>query len=583
MADSGPQWRPARECRKSRRAALAGRCPPWPPSPSRGFPLEPRRSHVHVTPRYVVTIATRRSALALAQCRAFVARLAPLDPRRRAAGAAGRHQRRPDPGPAPRRHRRQGPLRQGDRGGAARRAGGLRRALHQGRPGPARPRGSRIACIPAREDPRDVLVAPAHGTLERAASGRARRHLEPAAAWRRSRRCARISTSCPSAGNVDTRLRKLDDGRVRRNRPGARRASCGSGSTARDDGGPARPTSPSRRSARARSGSSAGPTTRRSARGSRPCTTWRRRPASPRSAAFSSPSAATAGPPSAAFAERTGARSGCAPLCAEIDGSRRAAPSARRRGPRPRRRRTIRPRSGPRAPLNSLGAMRRESFARRTRRDSTNAVSPSPCGLPFFGRWGWKPSARSASGGRPPPAKPFSRAKPSFSEEISDSTFPSIEMKDVAVDGGSLVVRTDEQRNPSRARRANGRSVGAAHQGAQRPLREARSRTLNRASPSSTCATPSFSRPSASARRASPKGACRRGFAVIFFGAETRDALRKIQLLRARMIDTGVLWIVRPKASKAISEADVFDAMRRPGWSTRRSSRSRRPTRRTRR
>lgn len=50
------------------------------------------------------------------------------------------------------------------------------------------------------------------------------------------------------------------------------------------------------------------------------------------------------------------------------------------------------------------------------------------------------------------------------------------------------------------------------------------------------------------------------GFLVVFFGAETREALRKIQLLRARMLDSGVLWIVRPKGSKDISEADVFEA-----------------------
>jgi hypothetical protein len=55
------------------------------------------------------------------------------------------------------------------------------------------------------------------------------------------------------------------------------------------------------------------------------------------------------------------------------------------------------------------------------------------------------------------------------------------------------------------------------------------------------------------------------GTPVIFFGAETRDALRKIHLLRARLVDTGVLWIVRPKGSKAISEADVFDALRTAG------------------
>jgi hypothetical protein len=55
------------------------------------------------------------------------------------------------------------------------------------------------------------------------------------------------------------------------------------------------------------------------------------------------------------------------------------------------------------------------------------------------------------------------------------------------------------------------------------------------------------------------------GVPVVFFGAETREALRKMQLLRARMIDTGVLWIVRPKGSPAISENDVYEAARGAG------------------
>jgi hypothetical protein len=52
---------------------------------------------------------------------------------------------------------------------------------------------------------------------------------------------------------------------------------------------------------------------------------------------------------------------------------------------------------------------------------------------------------------------------------------------------------------------------------------------------------------------------------IIFFGVESRDALRKIQLLRARMMDSGVLWIIRPKGSKTLSEADVFDAIHGAG------------------
>jgi hypothetical protein len=52
------------------------------------------------------------------------------------------------------------------------------------------------------------------------------------------------------------------------------------------------------------------------------------------------------------------------------------------------------------------------------------------------------------------------------------------------------------------------------------------------------------------------------GFPIVFFGAESRDALQKIHLLRARMSDHGVLWIVRPKGSKEIGENDVYDAAR---------------------
>jgi hypothetical protein len=55
------------------------------------------------------------------------------------------------------------------------------------------------------------------------------------------------------------------------------------------------------------------------------------------------------------------------------------------------------------------------------------------------------------------------------------------------------------------------------------------------------------------------------GAATIFFGADTRAALQKVPLLRARMVEDGTLWIVRPKGSKAISEADVFEALRSAG------------------
>jgi hypothetical protein len=55
------------------------------------------------------------------------------------------------------------------------------------------------------------------------------------------------------------------------------------------------------------------------------------------------------------------------------------------------------------------------------------------------------------------------------------------------------------------------------------------------------------------------------GVPIIFFGANTREALRRIQLLRARLVDDGVLWIIRPKGGKAISEADVLEAIRDAG------------------
>lgn len=55
------------------------------------------------------------------------------------------------------------------------------------------------------------------------------------------------------------------------------------------------------------------------------------------------------------------------------------------------------------------------------------------------------------------------------------------------------------------------------------------------------------------------------GAPVIFFGVETKDALRKIQLLRARMTDSGVLWVIRQKASKAVTETEVYQAVRAAG------------------
>jgi hypothetical protein len=55
------------------------------------------------------------------------------------------------------------------------------------------------------------------------------------------------------------------------------------------------------------------------------------------------------------------------------------------------------------------------------------------------------------------------------------------------------------------------------------------------------------------------------GAPIVFFGAENRDALRKIPLLRARIDDAGAIWVIRPKGSKAITEAEVFEAAHTAG------------------
>ncbi len=141
---------------------------------------------------------------------------------------------------------------------------------------------------------------------------------------------------------------------------------------------------------------------------------------------------------------------------------------------------------------------------------------------------------------------------------------PFDRMKDVAVDGGALVVKTDD--NEARL------ELGA-------PMADRWARLIKEpkglfekleVGPQSRVAvvdvrdtlflTALRERAASVAEGRVPGGA-----PIIFFGAETRDALRKIHLLRARLVDTGVLWIVRPKGSKAISEADVFDALRTAG------------------
>jgi hydroxymethylbilane synthase len=163
-----------------------------------------------MTPAVTLTYATRRSPLALAQSRALIARLLAVQPSVRTqelqvVTTGDRIQDRP----------------LADLGGKGLFVKEIEEALLDGRAHfavhsikdvPAvLPGGLVIACIPVREDPRDVLVAPVHRTLA---------SLPPGARVGTSslRRMASIVALRPDLsvssvrGNVDTRLRKLDEG-----------------------------------------------------------------------------------------------------------------------------------------------------------------------------------------------------------------------------------------------------------------------------------------------------------------------------------------------------------------------------------
>ena len=75
----------------------------------------------------------------------------------------------------------------------------------------ALPPGLAITCVPKREDPRDVLVAPKHGTLAGLPHGArvGTSSLRRVVALRRARPDLDL---VPVRGNVDTRLRKVDAG-----------------------------------------------------------------------------------------------------------------------------------------------------------------------------------------------------------------------------------------------------------------------------------------------------------------------------------------------------------------------------------
>jgi hydroxymethylbilane synthase len=154
--------------------------------------------------------ATRRSALALAQCRAFVARLLAAHPdlelvEEQVVTTGDKIQDRP----------------LSEVGGKGLFVKEIEEALlerradiavHSIKDVPASlPDGLAITCIPLREDPRDVLVAPRHGKLADLPQGAkiGTSSLRRAVCLREARPDLVI---VPLRGNVDTRLRKVDAG-----------------------------------------------------------------------------------------------------------------------------------------------------------------------------------------------------------------------------------------------------------------------------------------------------------------------------------------------------------------------------------
>ncbi len=161
------------------------------------------------SPRPLV-YATRRSALALAQCRAFVAKLQAAVPalsttELQVVTSGDRIVDRP----------------LAEIGGKGLFVKEIEEALLERRadfavhsikdvPGQL-PGGLRIACVPHREDPRDALVAPRHGTLDALPAGArvGTSSLRRMIALKRARPDLEV---VPLRGNVDTRLRKVDQG-----------------------------------------------------------------------------------------------------------------------------------------------------------------------------------------------------------------------------------------------------------------------------------------------------------------------------------------------------------------------------------
>ena len=181
-------------------------------------------------------IGTRGSPLALVQARAVRDRLAAALGRDaghdRAQGHPHhrRHHRRPAAG----RGGRQGPVHQGDRGGAAARRHRPRRAFGQGHAdapaGRLADRGLSRARRPARcvhqQQGEDASTDLPHGAKVGTAS------LRRQAIMKRTRPDLDVA---PLRGNVETRLRKLDDGEADAIILGARRPEAARAGSARDD------------------------------------------------------------------------------------------------------------------------------------------------------------------------------------------------------------------------------------------------------------------------------------------------------------------------------------------------------------
>lgn len=144
---------------------------------------------------------------------------------------------------------------------------------------------------------------------------------------------------------------------------------------------------------------------------------------------------------------------------------------------------------------------------------------------------------------------------------------PFGQMRDVGVDGESLVVRTDEQE---------------ARFELTEPIAERWARLIKEPKglfeklelgPDAKVAVVDVQDPiflMALRERTAEvvEGRVPQGASTIFFGVDSREALRKLPLLRARIVDSGVIWVIRAKGTggaKAVAEADVFAALRDAG------------------